>query len=425
MYPFDLIILNSNILILIYLYLCKHKNKGDKIMTKIKPKTAILLVLILCTATLVSGCTDSSSTSHSVTTHEENAEFAATVTVTDAMGREVEIPDTIENVICSGSGSLRLLTYLESEDKIIAVDSIESRDNPYDARPYALANPQFATDYTVFGEFRGNDDPEKILALEPQPDVILKTYSASGYDPVELQEKTGIPVVVVNYGNMVTNREDMYQAIRIYGEVMDKEERAEEVVLFFDETIADLNERTSDVSDDEKTSCYVGGIARAGPHGLQSTEPTYPPFLFTNALNVAYDDMDLSTAEVAKEKIIEWDPEILFVDLSTLQSEDENSAVYQLKNDESYQLLQAVDSGNVYGVLPYNWYTQNFGSVLADSYYAGKLLYPEKFEDVDIEDKTAEIYTFLVCDGDEELGREVTDLMINAFGEPAFTKLDV
>jgi iron complex transport system substrate-binding protein len=75
--------------------------------------------------------------------------------------------------------------------------------------------------------------------------------------------------------------------------------------------------------------------------------------------------------------------------------------------------------------LPYNWYTQNFGSVLADSYYAGKLLYPEKFEDVDIEDKTAEIYTFLVCDGDEELGREVTDLMINAFGEPAFTKLDV
>jgi iron complex transport system substrate-binding protein len=179
------------------------------------------------------------------------------------------------------------------------------------------------------------------------------------------------------------------------------------------------------VSDDEKTSCYVGGIARAGPHGLQSTEPTYPPFLFTNALNVAYDDMDLSTAEVAKEKIIEWDPEILFVDLSTLQSEDENSAVYQLKNDESYQLLQAVDSGNVYGVLPYNWYTQNFGSVLADSYYAGKLLYPEKFEDVDIEDKTAEIYTFLVCDGDEELGREVTDLMINAFGEPAFTKLDV
>ena len=391
-------------------------------MTIIKLTSTILLILIICTSVFISGCTDSS-TSQSITTQEESTVSTATVTITDARGREVEIPDTIENVICSGSGSLRLLTYLESEDKIIAVDSIESRDNPYDARPYALANPQFATDYTVFGEFRGNDDPEKILALEPQPDVILKTYSASGYDPVELQEKTGIPVVVVNYGDMVNSREDMYQALRIYGEVMDKEERAEEVIVFFDETIADLNERTSDVDEEEKTSCYVGGIARAGPHGLQSTEPTYPPFLFTNALNVAYADMDLSTAEVAKEKIIEWDPEILFVDLSTLQSEDENSALYQLQNDESYQQLQAVSSGNVYGMLPYNWYTQNFGSVLADSYYAGKLLYPEKFEDVDIEDKTAEIYTFLVCDGDEELGREVTGKMINAFGTPAFTKL--
>ncbi|TQD23830.1 iron ABC transporter substrate-binding protein [Methanolobus vulcani] len=393
-------------------------------MTNIRFKTTILLVMILCISAFVSGCTDSS-TSQSITNQEESTTSTDTVTITDAMGREVEIPDTIENVICSGAGSLRLLTYLESEDKIIAVDSIEARENLYDARPYALANPQFATDYTVFGEFRGNDDPEKILALEPQPDVILKTYSASGYDPVELQEKTGIPVVVVNYGNMVDSREDMYQALRIYGEVMDKEERAEEVIEFFDETIADINERTSDVSDDEKTSCYVGGIARAGPHGLQSTEPTYPPFFFTNALNVAYDDMDLSTAEVAKEKIIEWDPEILFVDLSTMQSEDENSAVYQLQNDDSYQQLQAVSSGNVYGMLPYNWYTQNFGSVLADSYYAGKLLYPENFEDVDIEDKTAEIYTFLVCDGDEELGEEVADKMINAFGTPAFTRLDV
>jgi len=135
--------------------------------------------------------------------------------------------------------------------------------------------------------------------------------------------------------------------------------------------------------------------------------------------------MDLSTAEVAKEKLIEWDPEIIFVDLSTLQSEDENSAVYQLQNDESYQQLKAVQSGNVYGVLPYNWYTQNFGSVLADSFFAGKLLYPDRFEDVDLEDKTVEIYTFLVCQGDEELGREVCDQMINAFGTPAFTKLDV
>ncbi|MGE4191746.1 MAG: iron ABC transporter substrate-binding protein, partial [Pseudodesulfovibrio sp.] len=35
--------------------------------------------------------------------------------VTDAGGKVVEIPDAVERVICSGSGSLRLLTYLQGQ----------------------------------------------------------------------------------------------------------------------------------------------------------------------------------------------------------------------------------------------------------------------------------------------------------------------
>ncbi len=223
---------------------------------------------------------------------------------------------------------------------------------------------------------------------------------------------------------MVNNRDEMYQSLRIMGEVMGKEERAEEVISFFDASIADLNERTREVAEENKTTCYVGGIARSGPHGFQSTEPSYPPFLFTNANNVAYNS-NLSTVEVSRESILGWDPEIIFVDLSTVQLEDQSSALYQLRHDESYQQLSAVKSGEVYGVLPYNWYTQNHGSVLADAYFAGKLLYPDKFEDVDLEEKTIEIYTFLVAGGDEQKGREVYENMINVFSVPAFTKMDV
>jgi iron complex transport system substrate-binding protein len=328
-------------------------------------------------------------------------------------------------VICSGPGCLRYLTYLEAQDKIVGVDDIEQRETIFDARPYAIANPQFKSDYPLFGEFRGNDDPEKILLLEPQPQVIFKTYPTSGYDPVELQEKTGIPVVVLNYGDMVNYKDDMYQSLRIMGEVMGKEQRSEEVINFFEGSIDDLNQRTADVSEEDKISCYVGGIAASGPHGFQSTEPTYPPFLFTNALNVAYDPQELAHMDVAKEKILEWDPEMVFVDLSTLQSKDESSAYYELQHDEAYRQLSAVQSGEVYSVLPYNWYTQNYGSILADAYFAGKLLYPENFEDVDVEDKTIEIYTFLVGKGDPEIGRDVYETMKTTFGTAPFVKLEV
>ncbi|WP_230375719.1 iron ABC transporter substrate-binding protein [Methanolobus vulcani] len=370
---------------------------------------------------MISGCTDTS-TSQNIQTQEE----AATVIITDALGREVEIPENTEHVICSGAGALRLLTYLEAQDMIVGIERAETTSTASDAKPYSLANPQFATNYAIFGETRGQDDPEKILSLNPLPDVIIKTYSAVGYDPVELQEKTGIPVVVINTGDLAENREDLDASFRIIGQVVGKEERAEEVIAFFDEALNDLNSRTEDIADEDKPTCYVGGIGRAGgPQGFQSTEPTYPPFLFTNALNVAYGDKDINVADVSKEKIIEWDPDYLFLDLNTIECGEERSGLSLLQNDDSYALLSAVENGNVYGVLPFNKYATNFGSVLADSYFVGQTLYPDKYEDVDLESKTIEIYTFLVCQGDDEQGKEIYESMINSYGIPAFTKLDI
>jgi iron complex transport system substrate-binding protein len=48
-------------------------------------------------------------------------------TLTDAVRREVKLPDRIERVICSGAGCLRLLTYLQAQNLIVAVDDIEKR----------------------------------------------------------------------------------------------------------------------------------------------------------------------------------------------------------------------------------------------------------------------------------------------------------
>lgn len=336
--------------------------------------------------------------------------------VTDSAGRKVEIPEKVERVICSGPGSLRLLTYLRSQDLIIAVDDIETRRRRFDARPYALANPGFKK-YPIFGEFRGFDNPELILSLEKQPQVILKTYATMGHDPVELQEKTGIPVVVLEYGNLGTHREKMFQSLRIMGEVVGKRDRAEQVISFFESAIADLAARTTDVPDSGKKTCFVGGIAYKGPHGFRSTEPGYPPFMFVDAANLAYDESMMGKASrqvtVAKEQLLEWDPDVLFLDLSTLQLEGEASGLWELRNDPALQALTAVQEKKVYGVLPYNWYTKNYGSILADAYFIGKVLYPERFADLEPEAKADEIYEFLV-------GKAVFDEMNALFKGMAF-----
>jgi iron complex transport system substrate-binding protein len=337
----------------------------------------------------------------------------------DAAGRKVKLSDRVERVICSGAGCLRLLTYLQGQDLIVAVDDMEKRRPMFDARPYALANPQFKG-YPLFGEFRGYDHPELIMALNPQPQAIFKTFSTMGHDPEKLQKKTSISVLVLEYGDLANHRNSFYQALRMMGMVVNRERRAEEVVSFFESAIQDLGNRTSGIPEREKKTCYVGGIAFRGPHGFQSTELDYPPFLFVNARNVACGSFmkEGGQSNVAKEKIIEWDPEILFLDLSTLQMGDKAGGLFELKTDVAYRTLGAVQRGQVYGVLPYNWYAQNFGSILANAYFIAKLLYPHRFRDIDPEAKADEIYTFLV-------GKPVFREMDRMFQGLAFKKISV
>jgi len=230
-------------------------------------------------------------------------------------------------------------------------------------------------------------------------------------------KKTGIPVIILDYGNLGRHRNALFQSLHIMAEVLDKRERAEHVIAFFDGLIADLQNRTAEIPDDNRPGCFVGGIAYRGPRGFQSTEPIYPPFSFINARNLARDpslnDRVLPHSSIAKEKIVVWDPAYLFLDLSTLQMGGKAGGLYELQTDRAYRLLTAVKSSRVYAVLPYNWYSQNFGSIMANAYFIGKMLYPQKFADIDPPARADEIYTFLV-------GKPVFAKMNAAFGCLAF-----
>ena len=344
---------------------------------------------------------------------------AAARQVVDAAGRTVTVPDTVRRVICSGSGCLRLLTYLQAQDLAVAVDDLEGKRSRFDARPYGLANPQFRT-LPVFGGFRGQDNPELILTLDPAPQVIFKMVGTgrgtSGLDPEELQGRTGIPVVALRAGNLHERRQELAAALRLMAAVLGREARAEAVLAFFDSTIADLQGRTGDIPEKSRPAAYVGGIAYAGPHGFQSTEPGYPPFRLVNVENLAARDGETATGgvrDISREQLIAWNPDLLFLDLSTLQLGEAAGGLHELRTDPAYRTLAAVRSGQVYGLLPYNWYGQNLESILANAYYIGTLLHPDRFADIDPAAKADEIFAFLV-------GKPLFAEMNRRFGGHAF-----
>lgn len=314
--------------------------------------------------------------------------------ITDAAGRKVIVSGKAEKVICSGAGCLRLLTYMNAHGNIVAVDGIEVKGSPIDARPYAIANPRFK-DYPVFGEFRGYDSPELIAGLDPQPEVIFKMLPCSGISPDMLTNKTGIPVVSLIYGNLTYNRHQLNRSLRIMGDVTGEKQRAVAVIAYIDSIITDLKTRSTKES---SLTCYIGGLGQSGPHGIQSTDPAFVPFAFLGLKNVASQGEDtekVSYLNVAKEQIVVWDPDVIFIDISTLRLGADINALAQLRDDPSFKHLKAVKNNRVYGLFPNNSYNQNIEVVLANAYYIGKIFFPEAFSDIDPMEKAEEISVFL------------------------------
>ncbi|MBR1368926.1 iron transporter [Methanocalculus chunghsingensis] len=332
-----------------------------------------------------------------------------TVTITDQYGREISVPSDVESVLCSGAGSLRYLVYLQAEDLAVGVDSADKVQNDVLGRPYSIVHGEKFSALPLFGEWRGNDDPEKVIAIDP--DLVFKAGSsgiASGADAADaeaLRQRTGVPVIGFQYGSVRTEADRllMYDSLRLMGSVIEREARAEAVIAYIEATITDLEDRTRDIPVSERKRAYIGGVGSRGAHGIISTEPAYGPFVWVHAENVA-SGLGTAHASAAKEALVDWDPDYLFIDVTTTHL-GEGNALDQLKTDPALKGISAVKSGNVYGVLPYNAYTTNYGTVLANAYFVGKVLYPDRFADIDPAEKADEIYTFLV-------------------GEPVFSELN-
>ena len=96
--------------------------------------------------------------------------------------------------------------------------------------------------------------------------------------------------------------------------------------------------------------------------------------------------------EIDKEKILKWNPDFIFIDLASIDliQNDYN------QNKDYYKSLKAFKNENVYAQLPFVWCNVNVDTAMANAYYVGKIVYPEKFQDIDPIAKTNEIYKFLV-----------------------------
>lgn len=347
----------------------------------------ITFILAACLILVLVGCggTNNSTNNTSDNTSDPSQTEEGTRTITDSTGRTVTIPETVESIVCVNVGALRYTCYMQAQDLVVGVEDYEQE--PTMSRLYNYVNFDQFSSLPVIGS-NGEHYPEAIISANP--DVIIMS-AAESKDADDLQDKTGIPVVVVP-GSDTTLDDNAYETIRLMGEVYGKEDRAEELTNYLDSVKADLETRTADIPDADKPTVYVGGVSFKGHHGFEGTEANYGPFVFIHANNLADTTGQSGAFDIDTEQVLAWDPDVIFLDFNGMALINEDYA----KNPDFYQGLTAVREGRVYSQISFRSSASNLETALADAYYAATILYPEQFADIDPVEKAGEIFTALL-----------------------------
>ena len=341
-----------------------------------------------------------------------------TRTVVDVWNREVEIPAEVDSIVAVGSMGPRMAAYLGVVDMLAGAElsDINSESARYD---YSPVYHDVLADLPPVGRGGGSGEnnayAEEIIML--QPDVIIAGFDEDACD--ELQRQTGIPVVSIRYRAHGFIDEGFYRSLRIFADVVGAEERCEEILSYIDGCKADLARRTDGIPDSGKLLAYTGAVTYNGRHGFAFTYVNFPPFVAIGALNAADELAAAQTGdaeaaalasgtayigddgfEIDPEKIIEWDPDIIFLDPGNMDIVNSEYAA----NPAYFESIRAIEEGNVYSMPSTNSAGPNITYLLMNAYYAGTVLFPDSFSDIDFRGKSSEIMEMM-------LGRDFFDEM--------------
>ena len=272
--------------------------------------SAILLTLLTLLSLTACGSAAEGADDAQASTQSEPA---ATRVVVDSYGREVEIPGEVKTIVCTGSGALRMISYLQCTDMLIGVEDTDKAYETSTLRDYAHVYYETFRDLPAIGKGGGTSNTayiEELITL--QPDVILSGYTQEALE--DLQSATGIPCVSIRAQSINFIDESFYTAMAVAADVLGAQDRCEEVLSYIDSCKDDLAARTADIPEDTKPTCYTGAVTFSGAHGFTGTYSNFGPFMAIGAQNVADQEGQDGYYDADPEKIVAWDPDYIFLD---------------------------------------------------------------------------------------------------------------
>ncbi|ADN35286.1 periplasmic binding protein [Methanolacinia petrolearia DSM 11571] len=340
-------------------------------------------------------------------------------TVVDSRGVKVEIPEDIERVVTVSDGLVEGVMYsLGVEDTIVGLGStciaIE-KTYSYPVDDGTCVNGSGGSSIQLVLDPDINEVPlvmeygvamnyETLSSLDPDV-VIIRLGSCSiqekdsetAQKTIETIESLGIPLVVLYSPNCYSDQSlsHISDEIEIIGDVFGKKEQAAEIAEYLESQVGLVEERTSDIAENEKPSVLMFGLSAThraqGGAGVVQGLGTTESYMIEDVVNAKNAYRSEGTWQIVNtEQVLALDPDVIV--LCTAWGYHPMDELYNATYYSALSELTAVKNERVMSLpfMPCNCDKRLEYPI--EVMVIAKAAYPELFEDIELEEWLIEFY---------------------------------
>lgn len=258
----------------------------------------------------------------------KDTEVLDTITILDGKSRVVKLKLPINNIISLSSGITSLICAFGDEDKIIGRDS-------YSTFPSGVL--------PVDEVAKSSAAPNIELILEKKPDVVFTDSQIHDEEIAKLAD-CEIPVVT----DVTSDPERIFFLIRNMGLILDKKEKAEEIIDFMEGYLDTVHERISDLDLKEKALPKVYFESHSEYKSASSQTSYHKTIVEAGAINIAASELS-KLPVLSPEWIIEENPDVIIRRVSGDESYEEMKALRdEIASRPGFRNIAAVQNGKVF-----------------------------------------------------------------------------
>jgi iron complex transport system substrate-binding protein len=294
----------------------------------------------------------------------------AGVRVRDSLGRTVILPARASRVVAVQPEIGRMIVALGAGDALVGMDYTLAARDPL----FKLVFPA-AGSVPIVSNAENAVNLELLLKLAPDV-VFVSPFERRIVEAVE--RKTRIPVVALaSLGEFDALAGEM----TLLGSVLGREERAAELVAFFQGEIGRVRDALRGLPESAKPRVYLSFWGQ-----LTRTPVAYAPVEAAGGVNLATGTMPdiLGSVQttVNLERIIRWDPDVVLIHGNYVPA-DRTMTVERVLADRRLAAIQAVKARRVHYTFGF-WDWWDMAEVTLETLYLATLFHPGRFPGFDL-----------------------------------------